>query len=128
MRTYREHKAFYDQLQRDVVKSAGKAALPDPDSVLAHIAVSPRLTAIAKQFKPAVILISGCQDNQTSRDGDHNGAFTEQLLKVWNQGGFKGNYAKFHAAIRARMPADQTPNFFTLGAVASFVAQQPFSV
>ena len=33
-----------------------------------------------------MILISGCQDNQTSMDGDHNGAFTEQLLRVWDQG------------------------------------------
>ena len=38
-------------------------------------------------------------------DGDHNGAFTEQLLKVWNQGGFQGNYGNFHARIKARMPA-----------------------
>ena len=36
---------------------------------------------------------SGCQDNQTSMDGDHSRAFTEQLLKVWNQGGYRGNYA-----------------------------------
>ena len=44
------------------------------------------LTRIVKKFKPSVILISGCQDNQTSMDGDHNGAFTEQLLQVWNHG------------------------------------------
>ena len=61
-------------------------------------------------------------------DGDHNGAFTEQLLQVWNHAGYKGNYAKFHAAIKARMPATQSPNFFTLGSAASFVIQQPFSV
>ena len=53
----------------------------DPDSALAQVAVSGRLTAIVEKFKPAVILISGCQDNQTSMDGDHNGAFTEQLLR-----------------------------------------------
>ena len=128
MRTYREHQALYDKLQQDVAKAVGKASLPDPDSVLAQLAVSPRLTAIAKKFKPAVILISGCQDNQTSMDGDHNGAFTEQLLKVWNNGSFSGNYAKFHAAIKALLPADQTPNLFTLGAAASFLKQQPFSI
>lgn len=128
MRTYREHQAFYDKLQQDVAKAAGKASLLDPDSVLAQLAVSPRLTAIAKKFKPAVILISGCQDNQTSMDGDHNGAFTEQLLKVWNNGSFRGNYAKFHAAIKTLLPADQTPNLFTLGAVARFLKQQPFSI
>lgn len=127
-RTYRDHQAFYDKLQRDVAKASGKTLEADPDSMLAHVVVSPRLTAIAKDFKPAVILISGCQDNQTSLDGDHNGAFTEQLLQVWNHGGYKGNYAKIHAAIKARMPSSQTPNLFTLGPVEGFVSQQPFSV
>jgi hypothetical protein len=128
MRTYREHQAFYDKLQRDVAQAAGKASVPDPDEALARVAVSRRLTAIAKACKAAVILISGCQDNQTSMDGDHNGAFSEQLLQVWNHGAYRGNYAKFHAAIKARMLSTQTPNFFTLGPAASFVSEEPFTV
>jgi hypothetical protein len=128
MRTYREHQAFYDKLQRDVAEASGRAPVPDPDEALAHVAVSPRLTAIAKACKAAVILISGCQDNQTSMDGDHNGAFSEQLLQVWDHGKYRGNYAKFHAAIKARMPSTQTPNFFTLGPAASFVNEEPFTV
>ena len=92
------------------------------------MAASGRLAAIVKDFKPAVILISGCQDNQTSMDGDHNGAFTEQLLKVWNHGAFSGSYASFHARIRARMPPTQSPNLFTLGSAGSFLTQAPFSV
>lgn len=128
LRTYREHRKFYDDLQRNVAKAAGKTSIAEPDSALAQLAVSPRLSAIAKQFKPAVILISGCQDNQTSLDGDHNGAFTEQVLKVWHHGDYRGNYAKFHAAVKAGLPASQTPNLFTLGAAARFLRQQPFSV
>jgi hypothetical protein len=128
MRTYRDHQAFYDKLQHDVSKAAGKTPEPDPDSALAHVAVSPRLTALAAKFAPAAILISGCQDNQTSMDGDHNGAFTEQLLLVWDGGAYRGNYAKFHAAIKARMPAAQTPNFFLLGPTGRFVRQEPFEV
>lgn len=128
IRTYREHQAFYNKLQHDVAKAAGKAGTTDPDSVLAQLAVSPRLTAIAKQFHPAVILISGCQDNQTSMDGDHNGAFTEQVLKAWSHGNYRGNYAKFHAAVKAGLPATQSPNLFTLGPAARFLRQQPFSV
>ena len=127
IRTYREHQAFYNKLQHDVAKAAGKGVV-DPDSALAQLAVSPRLTAIAKDCKAAVILISGCQDNQTSMDGDHNGAFTEQVLTAWNHGNFRGNYAKFHAAVKAGLPSDQTPNLFTLGAAARFLRQQPFSV
>jgi hypothetical protein len=128
MRTYRDHQPFYDKLQRDVAAVSGTRAGADPDAALAALAFRPRLTAIAAECKASVILISGCQDNQTSMDGDHNGAFTEQLLRVWAHGAYKGNYAKFHAAIKAGMDATQTPNFFTLGPVTGFVKQSPFTV
>ena len=127
MRTYREHQAFYDKLQRDLAKQAGRATV-DPDAALAQIAASGRLTSIVKKFNPAVVLISGCQDNQTSMDGDHNGAFTEQLLKVWSQGTFAGNYGSFHARIKAGLPSSQSPNLFTLGVAGKFLAQRPFTV
>jgi hypothetical protein len=127
MRTYRDHKAFYDQLQRDVAGAAGKPVV-DPDTALAQVAVSGRLSAIAARFEAALVLISGCQDNQTSMDGDHNGAFTEQVLNVWNQGKFAGNYASFHARVKARLPATQSPNLFALGAAGRFLAQTPFTV
>jgi len=127
LRTYRDNQSFYDKLQADVAKAAGDK-LVDPDAALAHVAASGRLTAIVKKFGPAAILISGCQDNQTSMDGDHNGAFTEQVLNAWNNGGFSGNYATFHAAVRSRLPSTQSPNLFTLGTAGTFLAQQPFSV
>lgn len=127
MRTYREHQAFYDKLQLDIAKAAGKAAV-DPDTALANVAASGRLTAIVKNFNPAVVLISGCQDNQTSMDGDHNGAFTEQLLRVWSQGTFKGNYGSLHARIKNAMPPTQSPNLFALGKAGAFLAQAPFTV
>lgn len=128
-RVYAEHQAFYDKLQNDVAKSAGKASIADPDAVLSNLSVSSgRVSAIVRKFKAAVILISGCQDNQTSLDGDHNGAFTGQLLQVWNLGAYQGNYASLHAAIRAGMSPGQTPNLYMLGDVARFVAQRPFTV
>jgi hypothetical protein len=126
-RVYEEHKAFYDKLQRDVAQAAGKPVV-DPDAALATVGAAAQATALVGTFKPVVVLISGCQDNQTSMDGDHNGAFTEQVLKVWEQGKFAGGYALFHSRVRARMPATQTPNLFTLGTAAAFLAQKPFSV
>ncbi len=128
MRTYREHQAFYDDLQLKIAKQAARAPEIDPDAALSQVAVSNRLIAIAGAFKPAVILISGCQDNQTSLDGEANGAFTEQLLAVWNNGAFQGNYARFHALIRSRLPASQSPNLFTLGRTGNFIRQRPFRV
>jgi metacaspase-1 len=126
-KVYADHKAFYDGLQRQVMKGS-KGAPMDPDAALAHVAVSGRLTNIAAKAKAAILLISGCQDNQTSMDGDHNGAFTEQVLKVWSDGTYKGNYAKFYAAVKGRMPSTQTPNLFELGPAAAFALQQPFTV
>ena len=127
LRTYRENQAFYDGLQRDVAEVWGKGSV-DPDTALANVAMGGRLAGVVTKFKPSVILISGCQDNQTSMDGQHNGAFTEQLLSVWNNGGFSGDYATFYKKITSRMPPAQTPNLFTLGPVAAFATQRPFSV
>ena len=74
-----------------------------------------------------MILISGCQDNQTSLDGDHNGAFTEQLLRVWNQRPLhRATTSSSTPRIKARLPATQTPNLFTLGPAAAFLAAEAF--
>lgn len=131
-RVWVAHRDFYDRLQTDARRQAAKVGTAvDPDAALAHVAVSgPTATAAALvgAFKPAVVLISGCQDNQTSLDGEHNGAFTEQLLRVWNHGAFAGSHASFHARIRAAMPPSQSPNLYTLGPAAAFLAQRPFSL
>ena len=124
-RVYLKHKKEYDAMQRAVVKSAGGQ---NPDEALAHVAVSNRLTRIAGRCKASVILISGCQDNQVSLDGVANGAFTEQLLSVWNKGAFKDNYARFHAKILAAMPDSQSPNFYQLGPASGFALEQVFKV
>jgi metacaspase-1 len=126
--TYQQNKAFYDRLQKAVSKEAGGGKLPDPDTMLALVATDPRVARIVKKFRPSVILISGCQDNQTSLDGAHNGAFTEQLLKVWGSGAYEGDYVKFHALITSGLPSSQTPNLFPLGPAARFLKQKPFTV
>ncbi len=133
-RVYAAHQAMYDRLQADVAlraAAARKAAPVDPDAALAQLAVtgaSGQAQVLVGPFKPAVLLISGCQDNQTSMDGEHNGAFTEQLLRVWNHGAFDGTYASLHARVRSLLPASQSPNLFTLGPAAVFVRQMPFTV
>ena len=133
MRTYTQNQKFYDDLQKRLKADAGRSRASDPDAALAqlHATGSTRLTGIAGKINASVILISGCQDNQTSLDGDHNGAFTEQLLRVWDDGRFNpehGTYVNFHATIKAGMPSTQTPNLFTLGEVATFSKQRPFTI
>jgi len=88
---YRAHRQMYDKIQK-----------ANPMGSRAPVGAS-------------VILISGCQDNQTSSDGDRNGLFTEKLLKVWDGGRFKGGYRKLKLAIGQLMPDDQTPNYMTVG-------------
>ncbi len=76
----------------------------------------------------SVILISGCQDSQTSGDGVRNGVFTEQLLQVWNRGAFRGDLPTFYRQIVAGMPARQTPNYDRAGASdPAFESQTPFT-
>ena len=103
--TYEEHKDEYDAIQN---------GHPQGD----HVGVG-----------ASVLLISGCMDNQLSRDGDRNGLFTQTLKEVWNDGTFSGPYQAFRNEIADRMPSDQTPNFFRVGLNAPLFEQQsPFTV
>lgn len=104
LRVYMDHQNFYDKLQQRG---------PDPRT----------------RMRATGVLISGCQDNQTSADGDRNGLFTETLLAVWKNGKFKGDYHGFHKSIVKLMPPTQTPNYFTIGpANHGFEKQKPFTV
>lgn len=81
------------------------------------------------KVKASVLLVSGCMDNQLSRDGDENGLFTGTLKTVWNGGKFKQGYRKFRDVIVSKMPADQTPNYYFVGATnPKFEAQVPFTI
>ena len=104
LRVYMDHQKFYDKIQQ---RSSGSHT----------------------RMRATALLISGCQDNQTSADGDRNGLFTETVLAVWKNGKFKGDYRGFHKSIVKLMPPTQTPNFFTIGpANYAFEEQEPFTV
>ncbi len=103
-KTYIANRKFYDDLGKSVPTEKGAPAA-------------------------TVRLISGCQDDQSSSDGPFNGLFTGTLLKVWNNGAFKGDYARFHAEIVKNMPRCQKPNHFVIGPKAqAFDRQRPFSI
>lgn len=106
LRTYRQNQRFYDEILKDrKLKEA-------PGSV-----------------KASVLLISGCQDNQYSGDGSFNSLFTANLLRVWNNGNFNGDYKFFHKSIKRVMPPDQTPNYFWIGKQnPGFEVQKPFTI
>jgi hypothetical protein len=81
--------------------------------------------------KAAVILISGCEDPQSSADLGHHGLFTWELLQVWANGAFTGDHAKFRQDIKARVVQQnpsQEPFLFTVGDAAAFVQERPYTV
>jgi hypothetical protein len=80
-------------------------------------------------IQASVLLMSGCQDNQQSLDGDENGLFTETMLLTWDQGRYKGGLRRFFRSVLAEMPSYQTPNLLRLGpADKDFEALRPFKV
>ena len=106
LRTYRQNRKFYDTILKD-----------------------PKLTKTLDEVNASVVLISGCQDNQYSSDGTFNSLFTANLLAAWNNGHFKKSYKSFHKAVIKRMPPDQTPNYYWVGAYdRKFERQTPFTV
>jgi metacaspase-1 len=105
--TYAKNHALYDGIQKQV----------------------PSSTSSTSEIGARVLLISGCQDDQLSRDGFMNGAFTGTLMQVWNDGAWTGGYSAFHEAIRSQMPDDQQPNYNPIGPEnAPFEQQKPFTV
>lgn len=115
----------YRCLPRELVMRVYQANKEFYDPILKRRAIAERLDAL----QSSVLLISGCQDNQYSADGQYNGLFTGVLKEVWNAGKFKGSYRYFHRRIQRRMPPDQTPNYMMIGLPnRPFEHQQPFTI
>jgi metacaspase-1 len=103
--TYEQNKDLYDEIQKS------------------HPA------AESEEIGSSVILISGCQDNQLSMDGDRNGLFTQQVLAVWKDGEFRGSHRRFYKAVGAKMPPTQSPNYNPVGAKnGRFERQNPLKI
>lgn len=112
-RTYRMNRLMYDGIQEGLSDLGWKT--PGFEKTV-PVAASVRL-------------FSGCTDAQYSYDGVANGHFTETLLRVWNNGRFRGTYDGFHREIRRQMRADQTSEHRTLGAPdPAFDGQEPFQI
>lgn len=105
-RVYAAHRALYDRLAARSGRPGGRA-----------------------KVKATVLLISGCQDNQYSLDGDRNGLFTGTLKQVWDGGRFEGGWRAFRRAIAERMPPTQSPNYYRIGpANPDFEDGKPFTI
>lgn len=112
-RTFREHRDFYTAI--------GRKHAADDERLL--------MRELDMPLRCPVLLISGCQDNQQSQDGVGNGRFTQELLQVWDEGRFKGDWRELHRRIVAGMPPAQTPNLMLIGSAPErLAATSPFSI
>ena len=105
---YRAHKAFYDGLQRAIMKATKSAANRS------------RCCAGPRRGERAAEQCVGTHESgghshlglpgQSDVDGRQSQrGVPEQLLAVWDSGKFKGNYATLHAKIKAALPPTQSP-------------------
>ena len=83
----------------------------------------------------SVILISGCEDFETSADLGFNGLFTFKLMQVWQNGEFSGNHRDFHEAIKAQVQevySEQSPKLFWVGEdeddIEAFLQLRPYKI
>jgi len=107
--TYLKNKEFYDK-----IKNKTKSEKENKKDI---------------ELMATVKLISGCQDNQVSYDGNLNGAFTGKLKSIWDEGNFSGNYSDFHHLISEALEGKQSPNYSTIGKDnAVFNEQKPFTI
>lgn len=79
-------------------------------------------------LKARVLLLSGCQDNQTSSDGERNGLFTGTLRSVYKNG-YWGGYSRFLRDIKRALPPWQSPNYLALNdPQRAFDRERPFEI
>jgi hypothetical protein len=96
------------QLPVDVAVATEEANAELYDSLQKEVP-SKRLASVSA----TVVLISGCQDYEFSRDGRMNGAFTGALLDAWKDPHARRSLRGLWEATSARIPAqyEQTPNY-----------------
>lgn len=102
-KVYLKNKAFYDKIIAKRPKNSAEISI-----------------------KASIILISGCQDDQLSFDGEINGAFTKMVLQVWNNGKFDGSIADFYSALVEKMGYYQVPNLFLMNQNSIEFSKSPF--
>lgn len=102
--TARKNREFYADLQR---------RLPDP----------------RPEIRATVRLLSGCQEDELSWEGQGNGRFTAALRDTFADGGFDGDYRAFHHAIEQQLRDKQRPNHMVRGAPSpEYDREHPFTL
>ncbi len=75
------------------------------------------------------VILSACDDSQTTPAGDPLSLFTFNLFQVWNSGHFNGSYSQLHRAVVGRARPDATPQINVDGNAGadSRLLERPFT-
>jgi hypothetical protein len=81
------------------------------------------------EIRATVRLLSGCQEDELSWEGNGNGRFTEALKQTFAEGRFEGDYRAFHRAILEQIKDKQRPNQAVLGVPnPEYDQERPFTI
>jgi lysophospholipase L1-like esterase len=102
------------------------------DRATAYAGIEERvlLNPLDMVVKAEVMGLGACQDNQYAMDGPEHGAFTAALLRVWDQGRYRGDYHDIRHRVEREIASPmQIPNLDTqLLRDPGFARQQPFTL
>ncbi len=105
--TYRKNKELYDGIQKQVAGSESTES----------------------ELGATALLISGCQDDQLSRDGFSNGRFTEELQEGLGRRRLAGGLSRLPRGDPSPDAGRPAPNYNPVGAAnPDFEQQNPFTV
>lgn len=95
-----------------------------------QVSYQSRQVALQADDRPdpvAVVLVSGCADDQESQDGAQNGAFAA-FLTVWRDGAFAADHNELLEQVRVQLPPTQQPELFPYGpGINEFLLQVPLA-
>lgn len=109
---------------------ANEAAYREASRSYSALKESVLTNPLSTPVKASVLNLGACKDEQVAMDGSEHGAFTGAMLRVWDEGRFRGDYRAFRAAIDAQIDSpSQTPQLFErLVVEPKFVHDRPFTL
>ncbi|UWQ36633.1 caspase family protein [Leisingera aquaemixtae] len=114
----------------DRVWRANEAAYRSASDSFSALKESVLTNPLSTPVKASVLNMGACKDTQFAMDGAQNGAFTGALLRVWDNGRFKGDYHDLRAATEGQIGSpSQTPQLFDkLVSNPDFTTNRPFTL
>lgn len=83
----------------------------------------------AEQVRASVQLLAACRDHELAGAGFGLSKYTKELLKVWDNGKFEGDFSALNAAILKTQPFQRNPIHRTMGKTSEWLKSgKPFVI